>query len=184
MIELYPIEINSVEDAESILLNRQSSCIDRSSAMVYLKEKRGEQYIIDNLGYSASTVRHHQRVHKGLSSHVQQLFRRNPSRLTFSHAKAICGLSEIEQKNTAEDVLARKIRSRALEKREIEGERSNDKYYADLSETLSTNIGHPVEIIQDKTKQNKGKICIQYFDLNDFEAVITDTMNQNIFEDY
>ena len=117
---------------------------------------------------------HYQRLSNRLIDISRYLIEKN--HLSEGHAKAIGRL-----KGEAQETLARTIIQKRLSVRQAEAEAKamlagksgtqDSKYYEQLSETISEQLGHPTKILPSKSNQG-GEIVIRYFDLDDFENTL------------
>lgn len=118
-------------------------------------------------------VRHHVRIADKLHDEVKQIC--SSGKLKLGHARVIASFPHEEQCDLATRVIKQSLSVRQLENLRKHGElRSDDpdaKYYLQLAQDLSDQLGHPLSISPNRTQAGSGFIRIQYFDLDDFDTV-------------
>lgn len=127
--------------------------------------------LANELGWSASKVRHYYRIHRKLAPAVKELCYSN-QHLSEGHAKALCQLKPEAQEEKAREVLARHVSVRRLEASLKGTVRDKDtEYLNQLSRRLSDMSGRPITITKDAQHANAGNLVFRYFDIDDFSSL-------------
>jgi ParB-like chromosome segregation protein Spo0J len=125
------------------------------------------------LGLTDAMVRHHVRIADKLHDDVKELC--TEGKLKLGHARVIASFPYAEQCELADRVIKQSMSVRQLENLRKHGELRDDdpdaKYYLQLAQDLSDQLGHPLSISPNRTQPGSGFIRIQYFDLDDFDTV-------------
>lgn len=92
--------------------------------------------------------------------------------LSMGHARVLATLPKDKQVSVAREAIAKSWSVRYLERYVRAPSPPPDQaYYEQLSEALSEQFGHPLQIRPDSNVPQNGEITLRYFGFDDFDAI-------------
>ena len=160
--------------AEQLLKSGSLSHAEIADTLQFLKKNGYNSATLQMItGYKDYTIRHYLRIAKKLSPLVKGFLKQK--KITFSLARAIASLPEVNQEEEARTAIMRGTsvhRFRAsIGKEESFCNEDNKRYFQNLSNVISEQIGFMVSISLDNSNSKAGKISIRYADYQDFDAI-------------